>query len=186
MTGADRLADDNLRDLQTASPGVPLPYTALARDVHARLAEIDSLFDFLGESAKRIEELIRPPFGRVRELKNEVEAGDVPAQDHRDPRVTRDLVHDMRMPPYMRDSDGGPLSLTRRQYDELMALVKHLRVEKAVPPKPAKGVSLAEAARLGASPAVGGPMQSPLRRRVAEDVGRLPRDDEPPVKKKRS
>jgi hypothetical protein len=28
------------------------------------------------------------------------------------------------MPPYMRDSDQTPLSLTRRQYDELMAVME--------------------------------------------------------------
>jgi hypothetical protein len=30
--------------------------------------------------------------------------------------VQRDLQHDMRMPPFMRDAYWVPLSLTRRQY----------------------------------------------------------------------
>jgi hypothetical protein len=44
----------------------------------------------------------------------------------RDPRITRDVLHDMRMPPYMRDSDATPLSLTRRQYQFLMKVLKRL------------------------------------------------------------
>jgi hypothetical protein len=32
----------------------------------------------------------------------------------------------MRMPPYMRDSDAAPLSLSWRQYREVMALINHL------------------------------------------------------------
>ena len=40
--------------------------------------------------------------------------------------MLRDGLHDMRMPPYMRDSDAAPLSLTWRQYREVMALIDHL------------------------------------------------------------
>jgi hypothetical protein len=50
-----------------------------------------------------------------------------PHQQFRDPRVERDGFHDMRMPPYMRDSDQNSLSITYRQYAailELMALEK--------------------------------------------------------------
>ena len=68
--------------------------------------------------------LIRPPFGLVGELGA---AGPTPASNRRDPRRIRDLVHDMRMPPFMRDSDAAPMSLTRRQYDQLMDMVDRLR-----------------------------------------------------------
>ena len=50
-----------------------------------------------------------------------------PTASFRDPRVDRDTYHDMRMPPYMRDSDQNPLSITHRQYDELMQLIECLK-----------------------------------------------------------
>jgi hypothetical protein len=37
----------------------------------------------------------------------------------------------MRMPPYMRDSDANPLSITRRQYDLLMELLNKARQLKS-------------------------------------------------------
>jgi hypothetical protein len=40
-------------------------------------------------------------------------------------------MHDMRMPPYMRDSDDNPLSLTWRQYATLMQLVEQLERQDA-------------------------------------------------------
>jgi hypothetical protein len=47
----------------------------------------------------------------------------VPDPHFRDPRVARDGLHDMRMPPYMRDSDENALSLNWRDYDALMRLL---------------------------------------------------------------
>jgi hypothetical protein len=43
----------------------------------------------------------------------------------RDPRVLRDSMNDMRMPPYMRDACFYPLSLTRRQYVELLDFLEY-------------------------------------------------------------
>src|SRR2546423_881188 len=45
----------------------------------------------------------------------------------RDPRNPRDGEHDMRMPPYMRDETSAALSLTRRQYDQIMNLADYLQ-----------------------------------------------------------
>jgi hypothetical protein len=85
----------------------------------------------------RIRHLLRPPFARIADLPAQPpdklptdELGTPPKQvltpRERDPRVLRDGLHDMRMPPYMRDSDAAPLSLTWRQYREVMALIDHL------------------------------------------------------------
>ena len=131
-----------------ASVGVTndeLPYTLAARHVHAELADPDALIDFLRARADRVERLIRPPFGRFGEF--DVDPGQTPSPKHRDPRVVRDTMADMRMPPYMRDSDECPLSLTWRQYHQLMDLV-HFLVEN--------------------EPVVAGP----LRRRVAHTAAR--------------
>jgi hypothetical protein len=72
----------------------------------------------------RIERLIRPPFGRLSDLPTKQR----PNHKFRDPRVERDGLHDMRMPPYMRDSDLNSLSITYRQY---AALLKLMALEKA-------------------------------------------------------
>jgi hypothetical protein len=49
--------------------------------------------------------------------------------DFRDPRRLRDTLHDMRMPPYLRDSDSNPMSLTWRQYRALLGLLERYEGE---------------------------------------------------------
>ena len=110
-----------------ASVGVAndeLPYTLAVRAVHSELSDPDALLLLLRTRADRIRQLVRPPFGRFHEF--ETDPGPVPGPAHRDPRVVRDTLADMRMPPYMRDSDENPLSLTWRQYRQLMDLVDFL------------------------------------------------------------
>jgi hypothetical protein len=87
---------------------------------HGELCDVETLIDFLQQHADQVKRLIRPPFGRFEQLAGRRGAN----SDFRDPRVERDQQHDMRMPPYMRDCDALPLSLTVRQYDALMKLVK--------------------------------------------------------------
>src|SRR5262245_6330297 len=107
------------------------------------MADIETLLGFLREHRDRVKKLLRPPFGRVRELPTAVPAPDGPPNaEFRDPRIRRDAMQDMRMPPYMRDSDQTPLSLTRRQYDELMAVAEWAATHTVRPhggaaPKPA-------------------------------------------------
>lgn len=67
--------------------------------------------------------MIRPPYGAFHQLSATVAAGQAPDPAFRDPRIPRDQMHDMRMPPYMRDEMITALGLTRRQYEELMAYV---------------------------------------------------------------
>ena len=91
---------------------------------HEPLADIDMLIDFLQTRVDYVRRLIRPPWGRFRQLS--ANPGLRPKPNFRDPRVPRDQLHDMRMPPYMRDSDENALSLNWRQYHELIALVDYL------------------------------------------------------------
>jgi hypothetical protein len=85
----------------------------------------------------RLKHLIRPPFARFADLPAQPPAqlptdplapGGVPVLRavERDPRQLRDQQHDMRMPPYMRDADAFPLSLSWRQYHEVIALIDRL------------------------------------------------------------
>ena len=116
----------------------PLPYALVAQVAHARLTSIDKVLDLLRTRPDHIRRLIRPPFGRVRQFVAEPPAE--PNDAFRDPRVVRDTKQDMRMPPYMRDSDENPLSMTWRQYDLLMQfldyLVAHDQPSPAGAPRP--------------------------------------------------
>jgi hypothetical protein len=111
-----------------------LPYADLAHFAHGPLCDTDTLLTFLrdADNAKRVRRLIRPPFGRLAEL-----VGQKRPHRLRDPRTGRDGFHDMRMPPYMRDSDQNALSITHRQYNALMKLLDQIAPAKAARKKPA-------------------------------------------------
>ncbi len=100
-----------------------LPFSVLGREAHVELTAMPVLLDFLANNADRVRRLIRPPYALVRES----EPSDArQAAGLRRPWDADARVHDMRMPPYMRDSDASPLSLTHRQYTQLMSLVDQL------------------------------------------------------------
>jgi len=100
-----------------------LPFSALGREAHTALTTMPVLLDFLTNNADRVRRLIRPPYALVRESEPSVAHQ---AAGYRRPWDADARVHDMRMPPYMRDSDASPLSLTHRQYTQLMGLVDQL------------------------------------------------------------
>jgi hypothetical protein len=138
MTEVDRsLADKIPSILGPRAPGTRLGYTEVAQDTHSEIADIDNMLNLFRTQAERIRHLLRPAFARIADLPEKPpdrlptdELGLPPkpvlTPRERDPRVLRDGLHDMRMPPYMRDSDAAPLSLTWRQYREVMALIDHL------------------------------------------------------------
>jgi hypothetical protein len=126
----------------------PLPYADLAHFRHGPLCDEDTLLDFLGAYADRVRELIRPPFGRFAELAGPKRKSKS-ARRFRDPRDAEDGYHDMRMPPYMRDSDQNSLSITYRQYHALMDLIDRIA---AAPPKTALKAAKVRAAPPAAAP----------------------------------
>ena len=129
----------------------PELYASLASLAHARLSDVETLLDFLVSDPDRIRQMLRPPFGRFSELPER--PPEAPNPLFRDTRVPRDAMQDMRMPPYMRDSDETSLSLTYRQYHLVLALADLL-----VDGRAASGLR-AEA--------------SPAERRVSAHVARL-------------
>jgi hypothetical protein len=78
------------------------PITERGRQFHRRMIAIEVIQDTLREKPELIDQWIRPPGGN-------------------------DGFFTKQMPPVMRDSSGGPLHLTRRQYDLLRNWVKNLR-----------------------------------------------------------
>src|SRR5262249_55453945 len=132
MTKDDKLVDKTavlIDEAVPATPSVdtrhdPLPYTLAAQHVHAALASVGALLDFLYINRERVKDLLRPPFGHVGQMNPSL--GPTPDPKFRDPRVERDTMGDMRMPPYLRDSDENPQSLTWRQYDFLMKFIDSL------------------------------------------------------------
>lgn len=137
MTRADkplaRLAADVLGDgleSQSVAGHSRLPYTDLSEHAHGSFTSLDYLIVFLKTRGDRLRQMVRPPFGSFAQLP--VEPAEAPHPEFRDPRVFRDTLHDMRMPPYMRDSDREPLSLTRRQYTTLMNYLTFLEAQEPV------------------------------------------------------
>jgi hypothetical protein len=157
-------ADAKVKSLipDTPTDSVELVFTTLVALAHDQLAEEDELVDFLFNQSERLRLMIRPAYGAFHQLSATVAAGQEPDPGFRDPRVLRDLMHDMRMPPYMRDELSTALGLTRRQYQELMVYVAAVAVEleKAMPAE----IEAPSATLLARSPAT--EVQTPLGRRV--------------------
>jgi hypothetical protein len=147
-----------------------LPWSDLVGLAHDQLAEEDELIDFLLVQAERVHHMVRPPYGAVSELQPTVKADQAPDPSVRDPRILRDVMHDMRMPPYMRDEMARALGLTRRQYEELMRYVDAIRPAK----KPSAGENLLAGTAKGAADAAA---RRPVRRRVAQRLERGLRAD---------
>jgi hypothetical protein len=175
MTGDDRPYADLAVDLNTRPTSVdPLPYADLERQAHAKLADLDLMVEYLRLAGAHVRELLRPPYGAFAELREQ--PGPDPDPGHRDPRVARDRAHDMRMPPYMRDSDATALSLTRRQYHQVLALIDRLQVQyqqaasDAGLPTDAAAMRAVLTMRAGRAVAEEGRpapvIESPIRRRV--------------------
>lgn len=128
MTPADTPYFDKDENLNSPpSTHERLPYASVAHDVHSSLTGVEDLIMFLQTNPALVKRLIRPPYGAFEDLSAKVQADVPPNDSHRDPRVDRDWLYDMRMPPYMRDSDASPLSLTRRQYQFLMEVLKRVQ-----------------------------------------------------------
>lgn len=128
-----------------------LPYTMVVQQVHARMADSPVLRAYMARKPGRVRELVRPPFASIAELPRRpdmTKPARVPVGKHadapipptlidgeplryRDPRNQKDQTYDMRMPPFMRHSMGVPLTITRRQYDLLMAWLDKLETDPA-------------------------------------------------------
>jgi hypothetical protein len=170
MTPKDAPYFDPDQDLNSRpSSHEKLPYSSIAAQTHAPLANTDDLAQFLRTSAPQIRRLVRPAYAPFRSLREKVNPSAKPDPTQRDPRNLRDNEHDMRMPPYMRDSDASPLSLNRRQYDFLMQTVDRLQkrgADKGATSPANSGRAEEHAARV-------------VKRLTAESSGTRPRESNP-------
>ena len=117
---------DRLRNPETPmpipTPQEPLPLTEHARTRHRELADLQGLKDFIANYPGRIQRLVRRPFA--------LEPGENSGGTS------------MRMPPFMRNSNAEPLTLSQWQYDLLMKWVdehtptpKERKSPRAISPK---------------------------------------------------
>ncbi len=133
-----RLLSDFAEDLLAGPAGTdvrdspPMVRWEIAREQHQRFAELDYLNSFLLANEERFRDIVRPPYASFSQLSEHPRDGD--PYSPRDPRIPRDIAHDMRMPSYMRDSDLTALSLTRRQWemiDRYLTLLKKQQKDNA-------------------------------------------------------
>jgi hypothetical protein len=133
MGGRDALRNPNLT-IPAVTNVDPLPLAQHARTRHRALADLGALREFVALHPGRLQTLIRRPF--------EVEPGESTGE-----QTT------MRMPPFMRQSNALPLTLSAWQYELLMAWVG--RVQPAPP------------GAAGAAPPAPRPSRAAARRRAA-------------------
>jgi hypothetical protein len=105
MGGLDVLRNKDF-PIPAANDDIKLPLTDHAHTRHRKLSSLADLRDFVSQNPGRLATLIRQSF--------EAEAGELS-----DGIGTTT----MRMPPFMRNSNAGPLTLAAWQYDLLMAWV---------------------------------------------------------------
>jgi hypothetical protein len=130
MGGRDMLRKKKKDEEPIAAPNrdVPLPLSQRAVSRHRELSDLSGLREFIEAHRGRIKELVRRPF-------------DIHPGENTD-------VSTMRMPPFMRNSNAEPLTLSAWQYDLLMSWVDEQESRpKGQKPKPTKFEQRAKARR---------------------------------------
>ena len=114
MGGLDKLRDPNKPVLATSSNDLPLPLTERANERHRDLAELDSLKALVLQQPQRLANLIRAPFTLAQPNPNE----QLP-DGQRSVNESGGFTN-MQMPPFMRQSNANPLTISQWQYQLLM------------------------------------------------------------------
>jgi hypothetical protein len=130
MGGRDMLRKKKKDEQPIAAPNrdVPLPLSQRAVSRHRELSDLSGLREFIEAHRGRIKELVRRPF-------------DIHPGENTD-------VSTMRMPPFMRNSNAEPLTLSAWQYDLLMSWVDEQESRPlSQKPKPTKFAQRAKARR---------------------------------------
>ncbi|HEY9404978.1 MAG TPA: hypothetical protein VIQ24_20165 [Pyrinomonadaceae bacterium] len=149
MGGRDRLREP-LFPQPAPGPNIRLPLTEHAQMRHRALSDLDALRGFVAQHPGRLATLVRKPF--------ESAQGESPEGIG---------ITNMQMPPFMRNSNAGPLTLAAWQYDLLMAWVRS--IENPPPPPPFLPLADAEPAPKPMSEAAAARRAEVLARIAAED-----------------
>jgi hypothetical protein len=120
MGALDPLRDPNKPIGDTSSNDIPLPLTERAQQRHRELAELESLKVLVKQQSQRLAQLVRPPFTMT--------TGDPNEQLQQEQRTVNEGSDstNMQMPPFMRNSNANPLTLSVWQYDLLMRWAQQL------------------------------------------------------------
>jgi hypothetical protein len=120
MGALDPLRDPNKPIVAGASNDLPLPLTERAKERHRDLAELESLKVLVRKQPQRLAMLVRPPFTMT--------TGDPNEQLQQGQRTVNEGGDstNMQMPPFMRNSNANPLTLSNWQYDLLMRWAQQL------------------------------------------------------------
>lgn len=111
MTNKDKLRNDSYT-VPARSRVEPLPLSIHARTRHRSIQDIDGLKELIVEHPGRLEQLVRRPF----EVEQQETANSTT----------------MRMPPFMRNSNAYPLTLSVWQYQLLMTWLDSMRSKRRV------------------------------------------------------
>ena len=131
MSGRDALRNRSF-PFPAVDQDIKLPLTDYAHMRHRALSDLEYLRGFVSQNPGRLTKLIRRSF--------EAERGELSDGNNGIGTTT------MRMPPFMRNSNAGPLTLAPWQYDLLMDWVQALESQ------PRAAVPLTAAARRAARP----------------------------------
>ena len=126
MTNKDALRNPSYT-VQSSGTADPLPLSEHARRRHLSMQDVDALKELIAEFPDRLEKLIRQPF---QVEKNETANATT-----------------MRMPPFMRNSNAYPLTLSVWQYELLMEWVDSVQKPKVSRPGKPRLSQEAEARR---------------------------------------
>ncbi len=150
MGGRDRLRDPDIR-IDGRTRAEPFPLSARARERHRSLSDVNQLVDWVLANPDRLLRLVRPPF--TIDATGPIDNG------------TYRTVWDMRMPPFMAQSNRWPLTLSHWQYDLLKAWRDDLVAAGAPPAGPVP------APPAGGAPAPLSPEAEERRRQVLDVIG---------------
>jgi hypothetical protein len=143
MGGRDALRNP-FYTVEAPSNNELLPLSKHARRQHRAISDVLGLRVFIGENPGRIERLVRAPF--------EVERPEDPESST------------MRMPPFMRQSNAEPLTLSNWQYELLMQWVASANMQ----PTPAVALSAPGSAPRGSVAAAASARRARVLARLAK------------------
>jgi hypothetical protein len=158
MGARDRLRNPDLK-IGTAVPGNdPLPLSTHARSRHRTLSDLVELEQFVRSHPGRLKSLVRAAF--------EVGADEGPGNGAQE-------LTTMRMPPFMRNSNAQPLTLSAWQYETLMQWVSLIEASALAPQM--AGAPMTKSGTIAATspPSAPVPVSPAAVRRLEQVLGRM-------------